>query len=329
MNVIGWKRIARRVAVLGLAFFAGCGGASDSDGPQAVGSASSAQATRGGNPPGVPEEFVVTPNGYFHPSCIIELGNDERVRDDGKIERANGETRDVPRCDHPHYDKLGRAIAADAPEPTISGWVESGSNSTLGPLNWISANWTVPAAPQVPGAQTLYYFPGLEPLDASSNTAAIMQPVLEWNSGAWTIASWNCCVTGSVFHGPTGVVHSGDTLYGYVQGNNCNSSGVCSQWQVYTGDWTNGVSSSLNTTSYGNVMNWAFGGALEAYGVDTCTEYPSTGGSVTFSNIQVRATSYLEVYPAWSPWVVSGVTPVCGYGVTSPNTSTVTVSVTP
>ena len=76
-----------------------------------------------------------------------------------------------------------------------------------------------------------------------------MQPVLGWGFGNWSIASWNCCVEGSVTKAPDASVSPGDTIYGYVQGKNCDTNGVCSDWQIYTGDWTTGVYSMLNTSS--------------------------------------------------------------------------------
>lgn len=104
--------------------------------------------------------------------------------------------------------------------------------------------------------------------------------------------------------GPAATVQSGDTLYGYVEGHGCDARGVCTNWFVHTGDWTNGAHSWLRTSAYGNVMGWAFGGVLEVYGVDDCDQYPPSG-SITFSNIQVRSTAYQQVYPTWNTGVTS------------------------
>ncbi len=323
-----WFRIFIAMPVSALAIVA-CGSADDlsvSEAPPAsVSNAITKAAPK--RPANVPSEFVVTPHGYFHPACIAELSEDESMRADHRIHGKNGHVRDIPGCDFPHYDKHGNAVQATASRapvttPSYSGWVESANNTSMGPLNWISANWKVPTNPAMNNGQVLYYFPGFEPL---STGGFIMQPVLGYfGNGSWTIASWNCCVDNTVVKGPDAPVNQNDTLYGYVQGKNCDPSGVCSDWQIYTGDWNTGTYSMLNTSSLGQVMDWSFGGVLEAYYIDDCAEYPQSGG-VTFSNVMVRNAKDLQVYPVWSTGTTGG-SPSCGYGVTSPNTNTVTVA---
>lgn len=296
------------------------------------------RATR---PAGVPADFIVTPSGYMHPSCVLTVREDEVARADGDIQRADGSVLESSPCRYPRYDVAGRQVPhagarangesdgninADA-VPAFNGWVESANDASNGPLNWISANWTVPPAPLEDVGQTLFYFPGIQPIEQLSEQYTILQPVLRWYSGVWTIESWNCCVEGNANMGPAAVVSSGDTLYGYVQGDGCDARGVCSNWFVHTGDWTNGAHSWLRTSAYGNVMGWAFGGVLEVYGVDDCEQYPPSG-SITFSNIQTRSTSYQQVYPTWNVGVTSE-PPQCGYGVSAPSSSTVTLFASP
>ena len=299
-------------------------------------------AAPGKRPPTVPEGYVATPNGYFHQSCVVELAADETMGADHKIHRPDGRTRDIAPCAHARYDGQGHAVAPEAGPsggkatatrvgalstdtsatrpPSINSWVETAVDDHNGPLNWISANFTVPSNPAMDSSQLLYYFPGLMPIvDGTHGT--IMQPVLKYFGGAWSIASWNCCVDGVTSHSEEAPVNSGDTLYGYIQGNNCDGDGLCKDWQVYTGDWRTGASTTLNTTSYGSIMGDAFGGAVEVYGLDDCAQYPTSGG-IAFTNLQVRNTKYLSVYPTWSP-VIWPRTPSCGYGVSSPDTSTV------
>ncbi len=307
--------------------------------PAAAVALQSAPAVRA---PSVPDDYVATPNGFFHRSCVIELAAGETIGQDRKIHGLDGRTRDITPCGHPQYDAVGHVVppggaaaqaaatragrsattaAAPANAPTTDGWVEAASNADNGPLNWVSANFTVPSDPAMASSQLLYYFPGLEPTVEGTNFT-IMQPVLQYWAGQWSAASWNCCVDGVTAHGPYFNVNPGDTLYGYVQGNNCDANGFCSDWQVYTGDWSTGGTSTLNTTSYGSIMGWAFGGVLEVYGLDDCAEYP-TSGSISFTNLQVRNAKYLSVYPAWSTDAPTGKVPNCPYSISSPNTSTV------
>lgn len=289
-------------------------------------------------PPGVPPEFVITPFGYMHPSCVIAVAEDETALEDGTIEREDGRSRHASTCRYPRYDGNGHEIPDGPPParrdglsvasvPAFDGWVESANSADNGPLNWISANWTVPPSPTSDVGQTLYYFPGLQPLEQLGPEYTIMQPVLAYRFGTWTIESWNCCTNGNANVGPAGIVQPGDTIYGYVQGDGCDSRGVCSQWFIYTGDWSNGAQSYLRTSAYGNVMGWAFAGVLEVYGVSACDQYPPSG-SITFTNIQTRSTGYQQVYPSWNTGV-TGADPQCGYGVSVPSTSTVTLFASP
>jgi hypothetical protein len=326
------------VGLLAVVTTAGCGDegapSPEASEPEAVAAVQSQlTAVTVTRPAGVPADYVVTPAGFFHPSCVVSVKEDETVAG-GKITKANGVARDVPKCAYPRYDRrgtviapqAGRSAAAEAPvsAPVVDGWVESANNGDNGPLNWLAANWKVPQSPAVDAGQLIYYFPGIQPLDSPA-IYTIMQPVLTWYGGQWTIQSWNCCAEGSVVNAPAAIVKSGDTIYGYVQGNVCNAAGVCSQWQVYTGDWTNGAHSTLNTTAYGNRMGWAFAGALEVYGVTACNQYPATR-TLTFTNIQVRNTNWQQISPVWHVGWDTTSTPQCNYGVTSPNTTTVSLS---
>jgi hypothetical protein len=282
-------------------------------------------------PPGpAPEGYVITPNGLFHASCVIQLGPDEQARGDGKIARADGTIREVAPCRYPHYDRSGRAISPDgsasSSPPQISGWVEDSSDTTHGPYRSISADWKVPSAPAIDGPQVVYYFPGLESL---ANTQTIVQPVLGWSHG-WTIASWNCCKDGNVNHSPPVTVKAGDTIHGTASGSGCSTStGQCTGWQITTSDQTTGMSTTLNTSNYGQAFDWVFGGVLEAYSVDSCPQYPASG-SVLFSNIAVKRIDGTSPTITWpSGGVRSPLSPSCSYAVTGGSTVKVQAKPTP
>jgi hypothetical protein len=58
--------------------------------------------------------------------------------------------------------------------------------------------------------------PGLEDY---ADVVTILQPVLGWNSdhaNAWSIASWNCCVSGTVFEAAPTRVNMGDKIASYM-----------------------------------------------------------------------------------------------------------------
>ena len=308
-HVASGRAVASRTAgsLIASALLWACGGPADDTAASSAtagddGTPGEESLPQAGRPAQVPSQFVATPHGYFHPSCVVELGDDERVGNSGEVVRSSGEQRAITRCRHSRYDKRGRLVvkkdaAATTPPPAVNGWVASISSTSVGPVKTISATWDVPRAPKVAGNQTLYFFPGLEP---SATGDAILQPVLAWNGfndGRWTIASWNCCKDANALHSKPKVVSAGDTITGTVVGSSCNAQGVCASWRVRATS-SRGVSTTLNTTSHGQVLDWEFAGAFEAYSVDSCDQYPSDG-RVAFTSIAVRLTSGAVTTPAW------------------------------
>lgn len=263
-------------------------------------------------PEAVPLEYVETPSGYFHPSCVIAVREDEFVRGD-VIERADGAKRHIPRCDHPHYDRRGNAIFSGRIPPEVDGWVAEAEDVTA-PVEWLSATWTVPAAPTSNVGQTVYLFPGLE---HTPGAEFIVQPVLAWNGlhapAGWAIYNWNCCRNGVQLYSPAVAVSTGEAISGYAWGTNCDAAtGVCGAWQVRTSS-TNS-SSTLNTDAYGQNLNWIFGGVLEAYNVTQCNQYPASG-NVAYQNVTANSVGGVNIPPTWTPVVFSGLTPSCNYAV--------------
>jgi hypothetical protein len=279
-------------------------------------------------PANVPDEYVATPSGYSHPSCVIEVRPDERLTKEG-IERTDGSIVAVPKCGFERYDRQGRilrassagiALADDERDGGYEGpddmnyWQMRASKSHLPPLSFLSATWTVPRAPLVDRGH-VFYFPGLE---AYRPDTTILQPVLGTYNGQWTIASWNCCLNDVPLHSPPVNVSPGDVIYGSVTGTECDDrTGVCNKWDILTRDETTGESTTLHSSSYGLPMNWAFAGVLEVWDVNHCAGLVPDG-QLTFSNLIVRDLDGVPVRPAWEPLVISD---TCDYEVQVTSTS--------
>jgi hypothetical protein len=280
-------------------------------------------------PASVPAEFVATPFGWSHPSCVVTVASNELVRRTGHIERStDSATREIPACAYPRYDRLGRTVPTlgrrseslatggkqheKSRAPEVDGWAEN-ANATSNPVEFLEAIWNVPSNPSIDDGQTDFFFPGLEPL--AGDPLFIMQPVLAYNSGAWTAASWNCCVDGTQVKSDDISVRAGDSLLGQISGTGCSVvTGVCDTWSIYTRDQTTGYGTMLWTTAQDEVMNWAFAGAVEVYGVNRCADLPSNG-NIDFTYVQLQVLSGAR--PAvWTPFTAA-TTPDCNWGVTS------------
>ena len=283
-------------------------------------------------PAGVPRDYVVTPNGFFHPSCVHRIGSDETLMRDGRVVRDDGSVRRVASCAYPHYAADGTRLARDAvpalpaagahpstPE-VINGWVAYASYvlPRENAARYIAANMSVPDEPTIDSGQVDYFFPGLEDLE---NVQTIVQPVLGWNAfndSGWTIASWNCCLNGETWHSDPVAVAAGITLYGRITSSSC-AGNVCDDWSILTRDPVNDHDTVLNTSGYGQAFDWVFGAVLEAYGISQCGERPATG-SIAFSRIAVLAlrpptSGGIAQRQAWDPTIIPSA-PNCGYAVT-------------
>ncbi|MGO8791235.1 MAG: hypothetical protein ACLQVL_28155 [Terriglobia bacterium] len=281
-----------------------------------------AQAPAGrSRPAGVPDDYVITPFGYFHPSCVLQVAAGETLFDHGRtLQHADGTREDIPACRYPHYVASGvvGAGAVKVDSPTINGWVEDASVSISTSYGKIVATWTVPPGPPTNVGQTIFFFPGMED---KNDVVSILQPVLQWGSSSagggnyWAIASWNCCPSGIADYSTPVEVSTGDQIQGTVMSTCAAGTESCPTWDIETVDTTSGKSSNLsNSPSEGQTFNWAFGGVLEAYDIAQCFDYP-LNRSLEFSNIALYDYNFNQISnPAWTSGYTSD-TPQCGYSV--------------
>jgi hypothetical protein len=277
-----------------------------------------AQVPAGVNrPAGVPEGYLITPSGYFHPSCVVRLAEGETLEAGLVLRHADGAVENVAPCIYPHYTASGEMVTAGVKPPKIGhSWIEAGNVTTTTSYGELTATWPVPAAPTAKVGQTIYLFPGLEDIN---DVVSIIQPVMGWNadfSSAWGIASWNCCPSGITIESAPVRVTAGDKILGTMKDNCSAGTLACSTWNVTTEDVTSGKSTMLtNTPNEGQTFNWAFAGALEVYNIAACTDYPKSG-SITFSSVGLYDDNFdLVSKPGWTigSWA-TGLTPQCNYG---------------
>jgi hypothetical protein len=279
-------------------------------------------------PQGVPTDYVVTPNGFFSPSCVQRVQEGETLQADGSIEMANGLIRKPAACTQAHYRFDGTRVEPNGSfylpsiralrQPTINGWVEDANYDSSINIGKLVATWKVPSTPTNQAGQTDYFFPGLEQLPT---VESILQPVLGYGafSGTvWTLSSWNCCVSGTTYYSGPINVRAGDTILGTTQ---CKAANSCSTWTITSKDVTTGASTTLTTNPYGN-LRWVFGGVMEVYGVSQCNELPASS-PLTYSSIAVYNTAFSKI--SSTPWgadyPVGSNSPQCSYNVSTTSSS--------
>ncbi len=321
-------RVLVAVSVFGVAF-AGALGQLAGDSPQ-VSSRNVPPLAGPNRPANVPDGYVITPFGYFHPSCVQSLAKGERLLADGRIQHADGTAEEkVAVCNFPRYTPAGIPVNASTAQisppqanrpggnasAAASGWIEQESittGSATQSYGSLIAAWTVPPQPLANDGQTLFFFPGFEDIN---NTESILQPVLQWFDRQWAIASWNCCLNNITTESPVVNVSPGDEIYGSITSTCPPGTLSCPTWNVLSLDFSTGESTTLSDTpSQGQRFNWAFAGVLEPYSVITCDDYPPNR-QTTFENETFDEYLHPIANPRWGGSANTTQTPQCNYGV--------------
>lgn len=271
----------------------------------------------------IPPDYVVTPMGLYHRSCVHEIPAGAIVDRQGRVTRRDGVAYQIPQCAYEHFSSMPNGPFDPSP-PQVSNWIErtdyclDGYCGTSNSYRTLAADWTVPANPVTSyntQGKVYYTFPGLE----DNPVTTIIQPVVQYgNSGYyggayWTMASWACgpgC--GSATHSPPVSISPGHQIHGSIIASNC-ANGACT-WAITTRD----VTTSQQTVyqySGGDNYTWGFGGAVETYQLSVCSNYPSQG--VFYSQIALTDRNGQQTSPAWNNWVNPSFTGAsCQFSVT-------------
>lgn len=284
-------------------------------------------AAQTSRPANVPQDYVITPFGYFHPSCVLHVADGATLLADGRVQHADGSVDQVaPSCTFPRYLSDGSLFTPAHPaggslSSVSNGWIENISATTTSSYGRINATWTTPPAPAVNDGQTLFMFPGFEDIN---DVVTIVQPVLQYGPSTagggnyWSLASWNCCISGVTEYSTLIDVSAGDSILGTITSNCTPGGSSCSTWNVVGEDKNTGAKTTLaKTPSVGQSWNWAFGSVLEVYGVVRCADYPENN-HVTFSVQLYDQNLDLIASPAWTTGPAgTGTTPYCGFSLNS------------
>jgi hypothetical protein len=273
----------------------------------------------------VTADYLATPHGLHHRTCVFDVGSDAQIELDGTVTLADSSSFKIPDCLYP--PKVPPRTEGVTPTtPTTNGWVEDTYWVSPGWIKEIKANWTVPADPPTKSGQIVFFFPSIEP--SVSAPSPIIQPVLQWGVSAagggpyWAIASWYCnTAPGVCIHSTLTQVKAGDALYGSVSGSSCTSAGVCT-WTTTTKDLTTSVSHVL-TAKDTHSFFYAQGGVLEAYNITSCGNYPATT-PLEYTNVYLYDSLGHVLTPSWKAGYYNPL-PSCNFRAT-PTTHTSTLN---
>jgi hypothetical protein len=276
-----------------------------------------------------PDGYLITPYGYFHSSCVKQLNDGDVIKDE-TIQRANGAVDSTEACAYSHFTARGEEVVPGDRDPKIThSWIVAVDTAPVNPkgsFGELVTEWEVPPAPKTNHGQTIYFFPGLEDY---KDVVTILQPVLGRNAyykEAWGIASWNCCVKGTVYVSNPRPTATGHIIGGGIK-DNCKPGTVeCKSWDVVTEDLTTGVGTELaNTSNFKQTFNWAFTSALEVYNIVDCSDYPA-GGKLYAGDIHLYNDNFKSIpltdYAVLDHWQLlrpGSVSPACGRNATEAN----------
>jgi hypothetical protein len=281
-------------------------------------------------PEAPPDEYMHTPLGRFHRSCVSEVPDGAEIDERGRIRGRGAISGQSDRCPYKAF-RAKRNVEAEGRLPTVNGWISRIYAVAPTPpsghrwFNGMTSTVTVPSNPTNRNGQLLYFFSSFLPF--SNNM--IIQPVLQWGIGPagggtkWGAAAWYVDEGDLVKHSPLRDVSAGDVLIGQIGalGGSCTNAGVCRWGVAFSRNGSGLTSMVVQATEPFTIVDKA---VLEADDLDFCQQLPSSN-AVVFRNVFV--TQPWNSFNDWTDvtarlrWTskIWTVTPSCNYGTVAPN----------
>ena len=98
--------------------------------------------------------------GFFHPSCVYEIKNDETLLQGLQVKKVTGEIKQIEECKFSNFLTKGvmRKKTDEATNAALDDQLQMYSVASLdGSLLYMSTNLRVPSEPEVDNGQTLYF----------------------------------------------------------------------------------------------------------------------------------------------------------------------------
>jgi hypothetical protein len=281
----------------------------------------------------IPAGYLPTPGGILrHRDCIHQVPEGAATHVDLSVTLNGKKIAQYAACSHQayRYTPPSAGLAPGTPgrvtPGTGNGWVEaSWAWSTQPQFTHMSTGWwDVPANPTLNQGQTIFLFPSLE------NDQSIIQPVLQWGPSAggggayWAFANWWVVGSTTEFVSTMKAVAVGDEMSGSLDMTYLATT--YQYWTITAKDDSTGVTTSNSVeVTEGDPFNAAQAGVLEAYGVSSCSAFPSGSAGWTYFSQPVMYQGYTYtdrnvVVPAWfltdyNSWGWTG--PLCNFAAST------------
>ncbi len=226
----------------------------------------------------VEREYVKTPFGRAHPSCMHRINDGEWIDQDGMVRAGEHVVRRLPACDYAPEVGVSQQVL---PDINTGGWVtdaflDAPNRNGFQMFNYASSRVQVPANPPTNSGQTFYAFPAL------MTAQTLLQPVLQFGpdstgGGAyWTISSWAILDTTQprtvAFTGKRRV-YPGDWVVLNLQVVSPESPG---NYRVRISASSGGTTKSFDVIVAPSALRRLYLGASEIWNEQTCANFPTS-----------------------------------------------------
>jgi len=247
--------------------------------------------------PLVDAELVATPHGYRPKECVVEIpdGATFEESEGGLTIEVDGQKQFTSVPSSCHTDEVALKMAhrrnialSSSSNASVGQWMDNAGYTYRSGYSKFSGNYNIPTDPKNGRGQILYYFIGLE--NTGGGPVNILQPVLGWKGGEWTLASWACC--------PSNISTTSHEIRGLKAGQTVEGN------MVRTGDSTWKIDSTINgqtTTLQPRVGSYNYIWAdvtLEIYSINSCDQY--SNGKIHFTDMKLTGSGGESVTPKWT-----------------------------
>jgi hypothetical protein len=270
------------------------------------------------------DAYVDTPFGKVPKECYWQHPSGttlSRIANGVRARHADGTTRDYvssERC-----LAFGRSFKPRQPDTAVPAaypnnhWFNFAAWLSPQNVGRFTATYSLPGFPASPGPQILFYFIGLEDID--SVPVAILQPVLRYADGAYSLSSWNCC--------PSGQSHQGNIVTGMKPGDMISTSitRISQSPSIYSinGVWAGKTADLTVQVDDSEAFIWP-NVTLEIFHMTTCSQFPT--GPFVFGQLYLADVNDQPLTPTWRLEPSGGTTPCGRLGVNGP---TITIEQNP